>query len=857
MTLSPGTRLGPYEIVGQIGAGGMGEVWKARDPKLDRFVAIKVLPPDFATDADRLRRFQQEARVLASLSHPNIVQVFEAGEHEGAPYLVMELLEGEALRERLRGKVMPAKRAAELACEVAQGLAAAHEKGILHRDLKPENIFLTKDSRVKVLDFGLAKARAASTDSRVETAAFTAAFSGPGQVVGTSGYMSPEQVRGETVDARSDLFSLGIVLWEMVTGAKPFKGDSSIEVMHAILKDDPPELDAALKVPPMLERVLHGCLAKSPEGRFHSAHDLAFALENISSSSGGNAPIKTPASSPGRRAAWLWAALAASVVLGVASLYAYRAGGKAERRAAAAVTFHQRSFQAQTIFQAAFMPDGETIVYSAALEGNVPELFVVRPEHPEPEPLGLPRTHMLSVSTKGELAVLTNATYLAQRLFSGTLAKVSLGGTAPREILEGVRQADWAPDGSGLAIIHSVGGRDRLEYPIGKVLYEAPGYLSDLRISPRGDAIALFEHHRTWDDEGDVILVDLAGRRTVLTRGYMMLEGLAWSGEEVLFSASTASGFLDLYGVDRSGRLRVARRGAGGLTIHDVSPRGRWLVTEDTYINGISVKVPGSDRERDLSVLDHPYVPCLSRDGRKVTISDQSTQAGANYTVCLRNTEGGPVTRLGEGLAWDFSPDGKWVVADISKSSQLVLYPTGPGDLRRLPQGGLEGFSHVQWLPDGQGIQFTAHAPGKPKRCYMQDLGGGSPRPVTPEGVRRGLISPEGRRILWEKRGEGWLLQEIQGGQALPVSGLSPDDHVIRWGGDGHSVFVVRPTKLPLRFERVDLATGRRVMIREATLPNPGGVLRTYWASMTEDGQSYAYDFLRMTSRLFVVDGAK
>ncbi len=854
MTLAPGTRLGPYEIVGQIGAGGMGEVWKARDPKLDRFVAIKVLPPDFAADADRLRRFQQEARALGALSHPNLVQVFEAGEHEGAPYLVMELLEGETLREKLGGRPLTPKRAAEIAREAALGLSAAHEKGILHRDLKPENLFLTRDGRVKILDFGLAKF---NPTSRIGQESATRAFlSEPGTVVGTTGYMSPEQVRGEAVDARSDLFSLGVILWEMVTGARPFKGDSSVEVMHAILKEDPPELDPGLKVPPMLERVLHGCLAKDPEGRFHSAHDLAFALESLSSASGSSKRATASGAPTKHRAAWLWAALAA-VAVGAAALFAYREGEKAERRAAGAVTFHQRSFQSQAIFQAAFMPDGETIVYSAALAGNIPELFVVRPEHPEPQPLGLPRTHLLSVSSKGELAVLTNATYLAQRLFSGTLARVSLGGTAPREILEGVRQAAWAPDGSELAIIRSVGGRDRLEFPIGKVLYEAPGYLSDLRISPGGDVIALFEHHRFWDDAGDVILLDRVGQRTVLTRGYSMLEGLVWSGEEVLFSATTANGFLDLYGVDRSGRLRIARKGTRGLTIHDVSRRGRWLVTEDTYASGISVKAPGSDTERDLSILDHPYLPSLSKDGRKVAISDQSTQAGPNYAVCIRDTEGGPVTRLGDGLVWDFSPDGKWVVADVDNASRLVLYPTGPGQPHRLPQGGLVGFSNAQWLQDGEHIQFAANEPGKPKRCYVQDLGGGSPQPVTPEGIRRGLISPEGRRILMEKRGEGWLIQELQGGKALPVPGLSPDDFVIRWGGDGQSVFVVLPTRLPLRFERVDLATGHRDLIREAAAPKQGDMLRTFWVSMTPDGNAYAYDTLRITSRLFVVEGAR
>jgi len=288
MSLAPGTNIDAYEILAPLGAGGMGEVYRARDPKLGRDVAIKVLPPAFGADAERLRRFEHEARILASLNHPNVVQIFEAGEHLGAPFLVMELLEGETLRERMRGRPLPPKRAAELAREVAQGLAAAHEKGILHRDLKPENIFLTRDGRVKVLDFGLAKSQASGSGSKLETVGFTEALSEPGHVVGTTGYMSPEQVRGEAVDARSDLFSLGVVLWEMVAGGRPFQRDSALETMHAVLKEDLPELDPELHIPLALERILQSCLAKAPEGRFHSAHDLAFALEGLSGSGTGS-----------------------------------------------------------------------------------------------------------------------------------------------------------------------------------------------------------------------------------------------------------------------------------------------------------------------------------------------------------------------------------------------------------------------------------------------------------------------------------------------------------------------------------------------------------------------------------------
>jgi len=281
MPLSPGIRLGPYEIVGQIGAGGMGEVWKARDTRLGRDVAIKVLPTAFTRDPERLRRFQIEARSISALNHPNILTIHDLGEHEGSPYLVMELLGGETLRQKLGRKPMPARRTVEMTEQIAQGLAAAHEKGILHRDLKPENLFITRDGRMKILDFGLAKLQAPPIGSECVT---RDDFSGSGHVVGTVGYMSPEQVRGEALDARSDLFSLGTVLWEMLAGDRPFKGESSIEVMRAILKDEPAALEAGLKVPPALTRIVETCLAKEPAARFHSAHDLAFALQTIQES---------------------------------------------------------------------------------------------------------------------------------------------------------------------------------------------------------------------------------------------------------------------------------------------------------------------------------------------------------------------------------------------------------------------------------------------------------------------------------------------------------------------------------------------------------------------------------------------
>jgi len=856
VSFAPGTRLGAYEILAPLGAGGMGEVYRARDAKLGRDVAVKVLPSELADNPEALSRFECEARAVAQLSHPNILAIHDFGRHGETAYAVMELLEGETLRARLEHGALPTRNAVDLAVQIAEGLAAAHDKGVVHRDLKPENVFVTGEGRVKLLDFGLARISgpAGALNAEMATASL---HTKPGTVMGTAGYMSPEQVRGEVVDHRSDIFSFGAVLYEMLAGRRAFGHATAVESMTAILREDPPEIAASGSgLSPALSRIVQHCLEKKPGERFQSARDIAFALQALS----GSAVMSGPSVAVARRQSRLWfVAVAVAAVLGVATVASYRTGQKAERRSAAGITFRQMSFRPQAIFQAAFAPDGETIVYSAALEGNVPELFMIRPEYPEPRSLGLPETHLLSISSKGELAVLTNARFVAHRLFAGTLARVSLGGTAPREILEGVRQADWSPDGSELAIIRLADGKDRLEFPIGKVLYEAAGYLSDVRVSPRGDWIAFFEHPRQWDDRGSVAVVDRTGRRTLLSGDYWGEEGLSWSrtGDEILFTASTAGAGQTLYGVDLSGRRRVALSSAGGLTMHDVSRSGRWLVTRDDLRGEISVLAPGASAERDLSWLDNSVRPFLSRDGSMLLFGDESASAGPDYAVCLRRTDGGPVVRLGEGDTWGLSPDGKWALAIVFTPPQLVIYPTGPGEPRRLPRGELETYQSAGWFPDGKSVLVVGNEAGKASRCYVQDVSGGPPRPVTQEATTKGWVSPDGLQILYSTPAGTYFIQPAAGGAAQPVPGLTTDDQVIQWSADGRSADLCRATSTAFRFERVDLASGRRVLIREVAPANRTGVVEGGKAALTGDTRSYAYDYTRMTSQLFVVEGAR
>ena len=546
--MQAGTRLGPYEILSPLGAGGMGEVWRARDTRLGRDVAVKVLPDDVATDPRALARFESEARAVAALSHPNILALVDVGKEGAVSFVVMELLEGETLREALAKGPLPLRKALDVALQVAEGLAAAHGKGIVHRDVKPENVFVTKDGRAKLLDFGIARQR--SPAGRDETQSPTVdKLTSEGAVVGTVAYMSPEQARGETVDFRSDQFSLGVVLYEMLTGKRPFGGASAAETIAAIIRD-------------------------------------------------------------------------------------------------------------------------------------------------EPEPL--------------------------------------------------------------------------------------------TKIDPK-----------------------------------------------------------------------LALASAGGLTMHDVSRTGRWLVTRDDWRIEISVLASGASAERDLSWLDLSTYPHLSPDGRMLLFVDMSPAAGPNYRVCLRTADGGPVIVLGEGVGYGFSPDGKSVLALIDTPPQLVIYPTGPGETRHLPRGDLEAYHFASWFPDGKSVLVSGNEPGKASRCYQQDLSGGLPRPVTPEGTTNGMASPDGLQILYSTPDGSWLIQRAVGGTAQPVPGLTADGRVIRWSADGRSLYVFHGHKLPYRIERLDLVSGRRVTIREVGPADRAGVLRGRELDLTDDAQYYAYDIARMPSQLFVVEGAR
>ena len=866
MTIPSGTRLGPYEVLAPLGAGGMGEVYRARDTRLDRDVALKTLPTDLVADPDRLARFSREAKVLAQLSHPGIASVYAVEEIDGQRFLAMELAEGEDLSDRIRRGPIPVDEAISIARQIAEALEEAHEKGIVHRDLKPANIKVSESDKVKLLDFGLAKAwtgepgpASDATHSPTLPGQATAA----GVILGTAAYMSPEQARGKPVDKRADIWAFGVVLFEMLSGKRVFDGETVSDVLAAVLKTEPDWGALPSATPPAVVHLVRRCLERDPKLRLRDIGDARLELEEASRpesdrarSKEGPQAAQATSAPPARRRG-----LGIVAMLVIACLAAgFLVGSRFGKRRAPDVTFKPLNFRPETIFNARFAPNGHTIFYSAARSGNEPEVFTISPEDPQARSIGLKRTALLSVSSKGELALLTNARYRGHEFFIGTLARMALGGGAPREIVEGVREADWSPDGSELAIIREVAGMDRLEYPPGRVLGETAGYFSDLRVSPDGQRIALFEHAMRYDDRGRVIAFDLQGKKAILTDVWWAVEGLAWStdGREVLFSAGDTYATFSVHAVTLAGAKRRALSSQGGTQIRDVSREGRWLASREDIRSDIFAVALGEKAERNLTWLDFSEGRDISADGRIVLFDEENGAMGPNYSVCLRRTDGTPPVRLGEGRACGLSPDGKLALAFIPTSpGQLVLYSTGPGETRRLERGPIEDYTEARWFADGKRILISGSERGRAPRCYVQAIAGGVPRAVTPEGTTGGWISPDGQLAVVENGSGQKLIVPIADGEPRVLPFLTADQSVVRWTPDGRSLLVHNSVQVPDPLERVEISTGRRELLRMLAPPDPSCVLSIGPVVVADDLTTYAYTTNPQRSLLFLIEGAR
>jgi Tol biopolymer transport system component len=852
MALTPGSKLGPYEIVSQLGAGGMGEVYRARDTRLGRDVAIKVLPEGWTQDADRLRRFEQEARTIAALNHPNILGIHDIGTHDGAPFLVSEFLEGATLREKLTAGRLPVRRALEYALGVAQGLAAAHDKGIVHRDLKPENLFITRDGWVKILDFGLAKL--VRPEERSETAVTLASATLPGMVVGTVGYMSPEQVRGEASDARSDIFSFGATLYEMLAGNRAFKRETSAETMTAVLREEPPPLNQAdSQCPAGLQRILDRCLEKNAERRFQSASDLAFAIESLGDP--GSAAGRNAAQSKALRSWWAWAAAVLCVMAMAAALWLLARSSMTK----APPTFTRLTFQHGFVSNARFARGGDTVVYSAQWNNEPMRIYSVRMEFPQSVKVDMPSAAMLALSRNGDLTVAMDPVYRAGFL-RGTMAQAQMAGGSPRPLEEGVISADYAPDGKATAVVRHANGKVQLEYPAGHVIFTTAGFLDYVRISPSGKDVAFLEHPVYDDDRGWVAVIDAAGNHRKLTQEFAgSLQGLAWSrnGTEIWFTAAAQGADLQLLAVSLSGKQRAILETPQRTRLLDIAPDGRVLLSNEEYRREIVGIDPATGKElHGLEWFNASGMVDILRDGKAILFVEFGGPAGPFYLVAYRKLDGSAPVALGPGAWPKFSPDGKTAAAVVlSRPPQIALHPIGTGDSRRLPVGDLIDVVHVSWFPDGKHLLLVGATEGQQLRTYRMDLEGGKPQPLGPADFVGRAIANDGRQFAG-RNGAGDAVvfaPETQNMRVIP--GVRPYEEFESWTKDGQALLASSGTPWEAHVERVEVVNGKRTMLQTVELADKAGSNLNVGLTYAEDSKTYVYNTRRILGTLYVVEG--
>jgi serine/threonine protein kinase len=842
MQLNAGAVVGSYEILAPLGAGGMGEVYRARDPRIGRDVAIKILPPSFTENADRLRRFQQEAHAAGVLNHPNLLTVFELGTHEGSPFIVSEYVDGWTLRDVMNGHssiatssssdigvrgALTSKRALDFVLQLANGLAAAHDKGIIHRDLKPENVLITRDGRVKLLDFGLAKLRdeaplGEDNTIRQETH--------PGVILGTVAYMSPEQVRGEAVDYRSDIFSLGVVLYEMLTATHPFRRDSQVETMNAILKEEPKPA-AAGTLTPSLERITRHALEKDPAHRFQSMRDLAFALETLSGSGESLAVEKQKKT----------------------------AAKKTEKSTAA---FQRLTFRRGFLMNARFAPDG-SIIYGAAWDDQPIEIYSTVAGTRHSRSVGLPGADILSISSGGEMAVSLGRHYLIGWVSSGTLARVPLFGGAPREICENVQEAEWGPDGRNFLVLRRFGESFRIEYPIGQVLYKSMNWISHPRFSPKGDLIAFIDHPLYGDDRGSLVVIDLKGREITRSDTFPSTGGLAWTpkGDEVWMARERAETGRDIVAFSLTGKERTLLAAPGKYTLFDISKEGVLLLSFDNCRREIMAGRIGELHDQNLSWFDWSFLNAITPDGTKIVFEEQGafSRADGEYQIYVRALDGSASVSIGEGYGRAISPDGKWVAAKTGIPPRLELLPTGAGDPRVIPLVGLDSYYSWDFAGGLDRLVLLGNEPGHGNRLYLLDVGGdGTPRPISPEGTSAPIaVSTDGTRVVATGPDRRITIYFTDGSEPKTVSGCLTGERPLAWCDDGEALYVTGQGRISLPIHRVDIATGARTLHHTIHPADAGGIMDISPVKITPDGKTYAYGYRRYLSDLFVVTGLR
>jgi eukaryotic-like serine/threonine-protein kinase len=829
--LDAGSRLGPYEIVALLGAGGMGEVYRARDPRLGREVAVKVLPRAWAGDPERQQRFEAEARAAGAINHPNIVTLHDVGVANGSPYLVTEILEGETLRSVIgRGPSAPG-RAVEIVIQTAQGLAAAHAKGIVHRDLKPENLQVLPDGRVKILDFGIAKLTRTEANSLAETTPVFASMTATGTIMGTVSYMAPEQLRDLPVDHRADLFALGAIFQELLTGSQPFTGETAADRVSAILMTEPPPL------PPGIERAMSGLgatiaklLAKRPEGRFDSAKDLAFTLELLADRAASGA------ASPS-------------------------AGGGAPETSA--IRFRPLTFREGNVMRARFAADGQTVVYQAAFEGKKSEIFLTRVESPEARGLGIRNADLLAVSRSAEMAITLNVRDVGGFVRLGTLARIPMVGGRPRELVEDVFMADWFPDGRNLAAIRKVGGTFVLEAPLGHVIHSTTGWMSYPRVSPDGSQIAFLDHPAQGSNHGHVSVIRPGESPRRLTESLPALGWSAWrpDGAEVWFGGMGIESGVGVSGVNLEGKVRQVYSSPTYAGVDDISSDGdALLISMSPRMRMETSTRAGGPREAvDLTWLDWSLVRDVSADGTTVLFDESGVGTGNAPGSFIRSMDGGPAIRIADGVSSSITEDGRHVlVNEVIGGMGFSVIPIGVGKTRRVSTGDLVGV-YAEWMPGGGEVILTGTKPGEGRRLYRMRLDTGSIHVLqdTLLGTRQMTVSPDGSWVL-ARREDGLLaLFPTDGSPHRPFPELDTRARPAGWAGDSRSLFTFRADSLPTPVVRVDVKTGAMEPWMEITPMVRSGVDNINAVNLTRDGERYVCSYMRIDSTLYHVRGLR